>query len=243
MSTTGKLSILIPVYNERLTIERVIDAALTAELPAGVERELVVVDDGSVDGTREVLEKLPPDPRIRVFRLDENRGKGSAIREGIRHTEGDWTLIQDGDLEYDPSCYSALVEPLARGEAEVVYGSRFLGTIERMGWQYRLVNKLLVTWTNLLYGTSITDEATAYKAFRTPLLRSVQLRCRRFEFCPEVTGKLARRGIAIHEVPVRYLGRTKSQGKKIRWTDAVVAFSVLLRERFAPRRRGQSQDG
>ncbi len=219
-----------------------IRAASEAELPPGVDRELIVVDDGSVDGTAELLQSREEDPKVRLFRLSENRGKGSAIREGVRHASGDWVLIQDGDLEYDPACYAALVTPLVEGRAKVVYGSRFLGTIERMGWQYRLVNQLLVRWTNILYGTSITDEATAYKAFETDLLKSVQLRCRRFEFCPEVTGKLARRGVAIHEVPVRYLGRTKSQGKKIRWTDAVVAFSVLFRERFAPR-SGQSQDG
>jgi dolichol-phosphate mannosyltransferase len=229
----SRLSILIPVYNEMETIERVVRAAARAPLPDGVERELIVVDDGSVDQTGRVLAGLDPALAVRVVRLERNRGKGAAIREGIRHARGDWILIQDGDLEYDPSCYHALVDPLARGSARVVYGSRFLGTIERMGWQYRLVNRLLVLWTNALYRTRITDEATAYKAFQADLLKSMQLRCRRFEFCPEVTGKLCRRGIPIHEVPVRYLGRTKAEGKKIRWYDAVVAFAVLLRERFA----------
>ncbi|MCK5411517.1 MAG: glycosyltransferase family 2 protein [Gemmatimonadetes bacterium] len=229
----GKLSILIPVYNERDTIERVIRAAFEAWLPPGIERELIVVDDGSVDGTAEVLGQLDDEADVHLVRLGRNRGKGAAIRAGIPHARGDWILIQDGDLEYDPSCYAALVTPLAQGRARVVYGSRFLGSIEHMGWQYRLVNRLLVHWTNRLYGTSITDEATAYKAFEAELLRGVDLRCRRFEFCPEVTGKLCRRGIAIHEVPVRYLGRTKTQGKKIRWYDAAIAFWVLLRERFA----------
>lgn len=229
--TSSILSILIPVYNEETTIERVLDAAASAPLPLGVARELVVVDDGSNDATAGILDGLRDRFDFRLVRLDRNSGKGSAIRAGIPHTRGSWILIQDGDLEYDPSCYASLVEPLQEGRAEVVYGSRFLGTIERMGWQYRLVNRLLCLAANTLYGTRLTDEATAYKAFDADLLRSLPLRCRRFEFCPEVTGMLARRGVEIHEVPVRYLGRTKSQGKKIRWYDAVIAFWVLFRER------------
>ncbi len=230
-----KLSILIPVYNENFTIERVVAAARSAPLPEGVERELVIVDDGSVDGTAEVLKRYEADPQIRLVRMEQNQGKGSAIRAGIPHATGDWILIQDGDLEYDPSAYLSIVDALVKGKARVVYGSRFLGAIESMGWPYRLVNHLLVFWTNLLYGVSITDEATAYKAFETKLLRSLNLRCRRFEFCPEVTGKICRLKIPIHEVPVHYLGRTTTQGKKIRWHDAFQAFWVLLRERIRPK--------
>jgi glycosyltransferase involved in cell wall biosynthesis len=229
-----KLSIVIPVYNEAFTIRRVVQAALEAALPAGIGRELILVDDGSVDGTVERLGELAGRPELRVVRLATNQGKGAAIRAGIPHATGSWILIQDGDLEYDPSCYSDLVAPLAEGRAQVVYGSRFLGTIGRMAWPYRAANRMLVAWTNLLYGTAITDEATAYKAFEAEILRRAGLRCRRFEFCPEITGKLARNGIPIHEVPVRYLGRTRAQGKKIRWHDALTAFRVLLRERFAP---------
>ena len=235
MRPRGKLSILIPVYNEHLTIRQVISAATEARLPEGVEREVLVVDDGSQDGTDDVLRSLARSAEIKTVRLDNNSGKGAAIRAGIPHASGDWILIQDGDLEYDPSCYESLVTPLLERRARVVYGSRFLGTIEHMGWQYRLVNRLLVLWTNLLFRAGITDEATAYKAFDAALLRSLDLRCRRFEFCPEVTGKLCRLGIPIVEVPVRYLGRTRDQGKKIRWYDAVVAFAVLLRERLRKR--------
>ncbi len=209
-----------------------LEAAESAPLPAGVDREIILVDDGSVDGTDAVLKEFAGRANVRTLRLDRNQGKGSAIRAGIPLATGDWILIQDGDLEYDPSGYRSIVEALVTKHAPVVYGSRFLGTIERMGWQYRLVNRLLVIWTNLLFGTSITDEATAYKAFSTPLLKGLDLTCRRFEFCPEVTGKLSRRGIPIHEVPVRYLGRTKEQGKKIRCWDAVEAFWVLARERL-----------
>ncbi|MFH1016626.1 MAG: glycosyltransferase family 2 protein [Pseudomonadota bacterium] len=226
-----KLSILIPVYNESLTINRVVDAARAAPLPGDVERELIIVDDGSVDGTAETLEQYRLDPSIRLVRLERNQGKGSAIRAGIPHATGDWILIQDGDLEYDPSAYMSIVQAFIEKKVRVVYGSRFLGVIESMGWPYRLVNRMLTAWTNLLYGISITDEATAYKAFETRLLRGLQLKCRRFEFCPEVTGILSRRKIPIHEVPVRYLGRTTAQGKKIRWHDAFAAFWVLLRER------------
>lgn len=228
------VSILIPVYNERQTIERVLEAAREAPLPPGVDRQLVVVNDGSVDGTGTILSRLEAAGGFELVRLARNSGKGSAIRAGIPRCKGDWILIQDGDLEYDPSCYEALVRPLAEGRARVVYGSRFLGTIERMGWPYRLVNVLLRATTNALYGTRITDEATAYKAFDADLLRRMPLRCRRFEFCPEVTARVARAGIAIHEVPVRYLGRTTEQGKKIRWYDAAIAFWVLFRERLRP---------
>ncbi len=229
-----KLSILIPVYNEEQTIERVLRAAGEAPLPEGVSRELLVVNDGSVDGTRSILDGLAHRYHAVVLHLERNQGKGSAIRAGIPAATGDWILIQDGDLEYDPSAYRVIVETLVRENAPVVYGSRFLGTIDKMDWPYRLANRLLVLWTNLLFRTSITDEATAYKAFSAPLLHGLNLTCCRFEFCPEVTGKILRRKLPIREVPVHYLGRTKAQGKKIRWWDAFHAAWVLLRERFRP---------
>lgn len=232
MNARGKVSILIPVYNERFTIERVVHAAALAPLPEGISRELIIVNDGSIDGTPEVLANLKVDVPFQVVNLHNNLGKGAAIRAGIPVATGDWILIQDGDMEYDPSAYEAIVAPLANGTAKVVYGSRFLGSIHNMAWPYRLVNRLLVSWVNFLFGTSITDEATAYKAFETRLIRSLDLQCQRFEFCPEVTGKLCRKSVAIYEVPVRYLGRTKAQGKKIRWHDAIDAFWVLFRERW-----------
>ena len=238
MPAAKKLSILIPVYNERHTIRRVVEAAANAPLPPGVDRELIVIDDGSVDGTEAVLHTIPRGISYHLFRSERNQGKGSAIRAGIPHAKGDFILIQDGDLEYDVSAYEAIVRPLLESKARVVYGSRFLGTIESMAWPYRVVNRLLVAWTNFLYGTSLTDEATAYKAFDAELLRGLKLKARRFEFCPEVTGKISRLGIPIHEVPVKYLGRTREQGKKIRWYDAITAFWVLLRERVIPRNRG-----
>jgi glycosyltransferase involved in cell wall biosynthesis len=226
------LSILIPVYNESNTISRVIEAARNAPLPPGIDREILVVDDGSDRETRANLQAVSARIPFRLLRLPMNRGKGSAIRFGIPHATGDWILIQDGDMEYDPSGYDTIARSLLAGDAPVVYGSRFRGSIRAMGWQYRIANRMLTAWTNLLYGAAITDEATAYKAFRTDLLRSLPLRCRRFEFCPEVTGKILRAGIKIHEVPVDYLGRSKAMGKKIRWYDAVIAFWVLFRERF-----------
>jgi glycosyltransferase involved in cell wall biosynthesis len=225
------VSIIVPVYNEAQTIERVIEMVRSVLLPNYVQREIVVVDDGSVDGTAQILKRFQSFPEVKIIQLHHNRGKGEAIRAGIPECRGDWILIQDGDMEYDPSAYSTILEPLLKGEAQVVYGSRFLGTIEKMGWSYWICNKLLVLWTNLLYGTSITDEATAYKAFAAPLLARLTLTCRRFEFCPEVTGKLSRMKIPIHEVPIVYRGRDKGQGKKIRWTDAFVAFWILFRER------------
>jgi glycosyltransferase involved in cell wall biosynthesis len=221
----GRLSVVIPVYNERETIEEALRRVKTVPL----EKEIIVVDDASTDGS---LELLARDPEIRLLRHPENRGKGSAIRTALAAVTGDVVIIQDADLEYDPDDYPALVGPIRRGDARVVYGSRFLQGRPRMRWTNLLCNRLLALAANLLYGAGITDEATCYKVFDAALLRELPLVCRRFEFCPEVTARLRRRGIAIHEVPIRYTARTFDAGKKIRAWDAVEAFWTLLRYRF-----------
>lgn len=229
---TTRLSVILPVYNESQHIVDVVGRVLRAEVPAGVTKQIIVVDDGSTDGGHALLERLAREERVEVYRLERNQGKGAAIRHGLRFATGEVVLIQDADLEYSPAEYRPLIEPLMRDGAAVVYGSRFRGTIRGMRWSNWLANKLLVSLANVLYGAGITDEATGFKVFRRDVLLRLDLRCRRFEFCPEVTAKLCRAGYVIREVPISYDGRSAKQGKKVRWHDGVVAVWTLARYRF-----------
>jgi dolichol-phosphate mannosyltransferase len=229
-----KISIIVPVYNEFRTLGDVLDRVRRAPLPAGCEKEIIVVDDGSTDGTARFLQNQPQTGIVVVHHSPANYGKGAAIRIGITLASGDVILIQDGDLEYDPNDYGAILEPILLGRAEVVYGSRFLGSCSGMALRNRIANWILTFTANLLYDAQLTDEATAYKAFRTSLLRSVGLECRRFEFCPEVTAKLRLRGCKIHEVPIRYNARGIAAGKKIRARDGFSALWTLLKYRLTP---------
>lgn len=234
---TPVLTVLVPVYNERATIAEVLDRVSRATY----SKQLVVIDDGSRDGTSEVIAEwlkradFGSGLEVDVLRHAVNRGKGAAIRTGLARARGAVTLVQDADLEYDVADYPALVAPILAGEAEVVYGSRRLRGDNPPS---PLPNRLCVTVLNqlvrVLYGLKLTDEATCYKAIRTDLLRRMDLRCERFEFCPEVTAKLGLMGVRILEVPVRYRPRGSLEGKKIRWTDGVEAVMTLLRWRFAP---------
>jgi len=230
-----KVSIVIPVYNEFRTFERVLERVQRAPLPPGCEKEIVVVDDGSTDGTSQIFGDRARCGQLVGCRREVNGGKGTALRAGIALASGDVILIQDGDLEYDPRDYTRLLEPILRGAADVVYGSRFRGSANGMTARHRLANRLLTAVANLLFHASITDEATAYKAFRASLLRTIQLDCRRFEFCPEVTAKLRRLGYSIQEVPISYNARGIADGKKIRLADGIHAIWTLLKYRFAPR--------
>jgi glycosyltransferase involved in cell wall biosynthesis len=223
--TALSLSVLIPVFNERDTIEQ----ALARVRELGPEVEIVVVDDASTDGTREILEAYPG---IVLVRHPVNQGKGMAIRTALEHATGDVVAIQDADLEYDPQDLPRLVEPIARGEARVVYGSRFLRGRPRMELPNYICNRLLAWTANLLFGARLTDEATCYKVFDRKLLRSIKLDCRRFEFCPEVTAKVRKRGERIVELPIAYDPRSYDSGKKIRAWDGVVALWTLLKYRF-----------
>lgn len=230
-----RLSILIPAYYEQSTIADVIRLVRAVDLESmGIQKEIIVCDDGSADQTgAEVTRAAEGDPRVRLVAHSENRGKGAAIRTALAHATGDVCLIQDADLEYSVDDYRALMQPMLEG-ADVVYGSRFQQKRwpEGMHAANFVANKILTTTANVLYGHHITDEATAFKVFRTDILKSLALECDGFEFCPEVTAKLGRRKITIVEVPIRYTGRNLEQGKKIRWTDGVKAFATLWKYRF-----------
>lgn len=229
-----KVSIIIPVYNEFRTFPQVLQRVLAAPLPAGCTKEIIVVDDGSNDGTQHLLDEHTQSGTVVGYHSARNAGKGSALRAGIALASGDVILTQDGDLEYDPADYQRILEPLVAGKADIVYGSRFLGKPIGMALKNRLANWILTNAANLLYDARITDEATAYKAFRSGLLRGVHLECRRFEFCPEVTAKMRRLGYAIHEVPIRYNARGIAEGKKIRARDGFEALWTLVKYRFKP---------
>ena len=227
------LSIIVPIYNEQSTVEELLEQVLASPL----HPEIVVVDDGSSDRTPEILKRYREHPSVCVVTHEQNRGKGAAVRTGIDHVTGDIVLVQDADLEYDPDDYEAVVAPFRNPDVQVVYGSRRLLSSNPTGsWMFLLGGASLTWVTNLLYHTGITDEPTCYKAFRTELLRSLPLTCERFEFCPEVTALVARRGIRIHEVPIRYAPRSRCDGKKIGLGDWFEAVHTLIRYRFAPRR-------
>jgi dolichol-phosphate mannosyltransferase len=221
-----KLSVIIPVYNEEKDILQVINEVGKVEL----SKEIIVVDDASTDETSSLLAGLKK-TNLKIFHHPYNRGKGAAIRTGIKHATGDIILIQDADLEYNPKDYSSLVAPIMEKKAAVVYGSRFKGKVKNMKFFNRVANRILTLTANLLYRISITDEATCYKVFRADILKKQKLKCNRFDFCPEITAKLSKQGVKIFEVPISYKARTQGEGKKIRWMDGFTALWALLKYR------------
>lgn len=226
-----KLSVIIPVYNEAATLEEIIARVRATTLVD----EIIVVDDGSSDGSREILRCLEKSgtPELRLHFHAQNQGKGAAMRTGLAAVTGDLVLVQDADLEYDPADYPALLAPFEQDEAtEVVYGSRNLRRNPRSSQAFYWGGRALSWMTNLLYGSRITDEATGYKLIKTPLMREISPETDGFEFCPEVTGKLLRRGVDIIEVPISYTPRSWEEGKKIRWYDGVIAIWTLIKYRF-----------
>jgi len=226
-----KLSVLIPVHNEESTIEEVVRQVRAVDL-GDAELELVIVDDASTDSTPARLDSLADPGCVTVLTHPVNRGKGAAIRTALEAATGDYVIIQDADLEYDPGDYPRLLEPILAGRADVVYGSRFKGRVKNMAFVNLMANKLLAWAATILFFKRITDEATCYKLFSTDVLRSFDLQCERFEFCPEVTAKTVRGHWRLVEVPISYEGRTVQAGKKIRARDGLEAIWTLLRYRF-----------
>lgn len=223
----GSVSVIVPVYNEVAHVDELLQAIQASPVR---NKEIIVVDDGSTDGTREKLQALPPRSGLTIVFHEKNCGKGSAIRTALAYARGEYVLIQDSDLEYDPQDYPALLRPLEEGKANVVYGVR--PDRPERGLRFFLGAKLLTHLTNLLYGAGIHDEATCYKVFRRSLLSRIRLDCHRFEFCPEITAKLCRMGEKIAEVPISYRPRSAGEGKKIRHSDGWLAIWTLIRHRF-----------
>ena len=223
-----KVSIVVPIYNEEELLEKVLERLRALPL----DLELILVDDHSTDRTPEILAREARKPGTRVLRHDRNQGKGRAIRTGLEHATGDIVIIQDADLEYRPEEIVDVLRPIQEGRTNVAYGSRFRGRVIGMRFANRMANHILAWLVTILYFQRITDEATAYKAFRREVVQAIPLTCRRFEFCPEVTAKVLRRGEKIIEVPVTYVARTFEEGKKIGWRDFLVAVWTLLKYRF-----------
>jgi glycosyltransferase involved in cell wall biosynthesis len=226
-----KLSVVVPVFNERNTLVEILRRMRAVELPDGIEREIIVVDDGSEDGTRDVLKQLG-DSTVRVVMHDHNQGKGAALRTGFAHMTGDYVLIQDADLEYDPEDWPRLMHPILRGRARVVYGSRFTGERRNMLFLHWIGNRFLSFTTNVLYNTTLSDMETCYKLIDRSLLDDMTLTADRFDFEPEITAKILKRGVRIYEVPISYAGREFEEGKKITWRDGFAALWTLVKYRF-----------
>lgn len=233
-----KISIIVPLYNEEKTIGEIIKRVVEVDLGREIEKEIVVVDDGSTDNSPQIVNSLLNDPAIgkqttiKFIRHSKNLGKGAAVRRGIRESSGDLLLIQDADLEYDPCDIPKLLEPIRKGKAEVVYGSRFRGERRNMLFWHILGNKFLSFVTNLLYNTTLSDMEVGYKLFKKEALRGIWLKENRWGFDPEITGKVLKKGIRIYEVPISYAGREYEKGKKIYWKDGLRILWVLFRVRF-----------
>jgi glycosyltransferase involved in cell wall biosynthesis len=221
--------VIIPCYNEKSTISTIIERVRAV----GLASEIVVVDDGSTDGTRDILAGIDRGDDLKIILHDRNMGKGAAVQTGFRAATGDVFLIQDADLEYDPREYPVLLRPIEEGISKVVYGSRFLGGPRKAMFFWNMVaNRSLTLVTNVLYNAILSDMETCYKVFRAEVVREIPLRSHRFDFEPEVTAKILKRGYRIYEVPISYNGREWNEGKKISWRDGVIAMWTLIRYRF-----------
>lgn len=229
-----KISIIIPVYNEINTLEKILEKVEATSF-CSLEKEIVLVDDKSTDGTTDLLKKLEITGKYKVFYHDENQGKGAAIQTAIEHTTGDIIAIQDADLEYDPEDYNNLLPIILDGKADVVYGSRFLKekTAGAFKLSHYIGNKVLTLITNILYGTTLTDMETCYKAFKADVIKNIKIKSKRFDFEPEITAKILKKNYHLIEVPISYYGRCHEEGKKITWKDGFGAIRALIKYRFS----------
>jgi glycosyltransferase involved in cell wall biosynthesis len=223
-----KVSVVIPAYDEARTIREIIERVNVVP----VEKEIIVVDDHSTDGTWEELTKLADEGVIKLFRHPANKGKGAACRTGLAQVTGDVVIIQDADLEYDPADYPILLDPIIKGRSKVVYGSRFLGPHKAMYFWHSVGNKMLTLLTNVLFDTTLTDMETCYKVFTADIAHGLKLKSNRWGFDPEITAKILKAGNRIYEVPISYTGREFWEGKKISWKDALLVVRTLLKYRF-----------
>jgi glycosyltransferase involved in cell wall biosynthesis len=228
-----KISIIIPVYNEIFTLEKILEKVETTNF-CSLEKEIILVDDESTDGTRDLLKKLEETSKYKIYYHTENQGKGAAIRTALEYTTGDIIVIQDADLEYDPEDYNNLLPIILESKADVVYGSRFLK--ERTSGAFKLShyigNKVLTLITNILYGTTLTDMETCYKAFRADVIKNINIKSNRFDFEPEITAKILKKHYHLIEVPISYYGRCHDEGKKITWKDGFGAIRALIKYKF-----------
>ncbi len=225
----NKVSILIPAYNEVSTLEEILKKVETTDF-CGLEKEIILIDDYSTDGTRDLYEKFP----YKVLYHEYNQGKGAALRDGFKEATGDIIVIQDADLEYDPVDYAPLIQLILDGKADVCYGTRLAGGKPSRSFMFThfLGNKFLSLLTNILYGSTLTDMETCYKAFKADFIKGIQIKSNRFDFEPEITAKILKRGARLYELPVSYYGREFSEGKKITWKDGIQAIWALIKFRF-----------
>ena len=225
-----KLSVVIPVYNEKKTVKVLLDKVKEVK---DIDMEIIMVDDGSTDGTDEILKQIQKDyPDVKVIFKGENRGKGHTLKVGFEHTTGDYVIVQDADLEYDPQDYKKLIRALEEENVDVVYGSRFSGVYEDMSNLHYVGNKMLTLVTNIFFGVMLTDMETCYKLLPGDFVRKLDIRSERFDFEPEITAKILKSGLKIREVPITYRGRSHNEGKKISWKDGVAAIFTLIKFRF-----------
>jgi glycosyltransferase involved in cell wall biosynthesis len=226
------LSVIMPVYNEAKTIEKAIKEVIKTKLKS-IKIELIIVDDGSTDGTGEILKKIQnKNKNIKIIFKEKNQGKGAAIREGLKYATGDYIIFQDADLEYTPEDYNIMLMPILKGYADVVYGSRFLGPHRSfLFWNY-VANKFLNFLTNIMYNTTLTDMETCFKLFKAEIIKNIKFRSNSFTIEPEITSKILKKNVRIYEVPIQYFGRGYEEGKKIRAIDGLKAFFTLIWYRF-----------